>query len=105
VTEPIQKCCAQVRKKGLRWPTFSPCRHNATVTHDGKPYCTQHDPEHVKAREKARSQRWFAEAEQRLQGVARLDALRRIADAAIAWRNGGPLEAVRDAVDAWEKLK
>ncbi len=53
------KCCKQVRDEG-RWPSFHRCRHDMVVERDGKPYCKQHDPVAVKARNDVRSVKWDA---------------------------------------------
>lgn len=56
------KCSAQAWHKMGRWGKWNPCSRNAKVERDGKPYCTQHDPERIarlrKERMDAASARW-----------------------------------------------
>lgn len=49
----LGQCCVDVREPG-RWPRYHQCRRAATVTRDGKSYCTAHDPERIQEREKAK---------------------------------------------------
>ena len=44
-------------------PNIHPCRRSATVERNGKHYCWQHDPEHVKAETKKRLAVWQAETD------------------------------------------
>lgn len=48
------KCSERVLGRG-RWPDSYQCSRPSTVERDGKPYCTQHDPERIKAQAEARN--------------------------------------------------
>jgi len=53
------RCTAQVwGQGGWRWRQ---CRFKVKVEHDSKGYCTIHDPDRVKAKEKARKEKWERE--------------------------------------------
>lgn len=54
---PVNERCQELV---LGWGNDS-CSRRATVTRDGKRYCTQHDPEAVKAKAAAQHARWQAE--------------------------------------------
>lgn len=58
MTELKKYCSAQVYESG-RWGSFHPhgCAKKITVERDGKPYCTIHDPERVKAKHAKQNER------------------------------------------------
>ena len=55
----VSRCSARVNSD--TWGRGSPCSRKATITRDGKGYCTQHDPEAQKARDKAWREKYEAE--------------------------------------------
>lgn len=85
--------------------TSSHCTKKVTVTRDGKPYCTIHDPEHVKAASEARFAKWNAgRAEKDRQNTKNLAYLV-IAKVAIEQAHGsGDMNPIIEAVRIWEEL-
>lgn len=61
--EMSEKCCENVMTYVGNWPRSHQCTRNAVVIREGKPYCKQHDPDAVKARQDARKVKWDAEME------------------------------------------
>ena len=59
------ECPGRVADRELRGMIYS-CRRNATVEHDGKWYCWQHDPERMEANRKKRMATWDTKQDRRL---------------------------------------
>lgn len=99
----LGKCCETVFEgAGFR---RSRCSRAAKVTRNGKPYCTQHDPEKVDSRRIARNAKWDAEADARRQKEAKYAAFLKIAHAGVSAVQGTQdWQLVIDAVREWEKL-
>ena len=60
MTQPMQGRCSESVADPDGWG-FHPCSKPVRVERGGKPYCTSHDPEKVKARRDAAPARWDAE--------------------------------------------
>jgi ferric-dicitrate binding protein FerR (iron transport regulator) len=60
-----KKLCSETVYPRDRYGSFHgyPCTKKVTVERDGKPYCSIHDPEAVKARDAARRKKWDEESE------------------------------------------
>ena len=54
----VSGCSARVNRDS--WGRSSPCSRRPTVTRDGKGYCTQHDPEAQKARDRVWREKYEA---------------------------------------------
>ena len=54
---------------------YYPCRRKAKVERDGKPYCTIHDPEYIKAKREKWNVEWEEKAKCWERSRARSDAL------------------------------
>lgn len=48
-------CSERVHSREVRLAAGFPCSRAAVVTREGKPYCTQHDPERIKERYEAKA--------------------------------------------------
>lgn len=51
------KCSGETRSKGMNFLRLHPCRCEASVERDGKPYCKRHDPVAIAKRQRASFER------------------------------------------------
>lgn len=77
-----KRCSATVAGDRIIW-TPQQCSRNATVERNGKAFCGQHDPERVKARRVASTEKWKAESDERTRRYRRDELARDLADLAI----------------------
>lgn len=85
--------------------TSSRCTKKVTVTRDGKPYCTIHDPERVSSARAARFAKWNAERTEKDRQNAKNLAYLVIAKVAVEQAHGsGDMNQSIEAVRIWEEL-
>ena len=64
-TDKQAQCSERVHDADTSWPRYHPCSRKGKVERDGKQYCTQHDPERVKARRAEQDAQWKAKYDAR----------------------------------------
>lgn len=74
-----QAQCSEAVLDSTGWHRY-PCSRKAKVEHEGKGYCTQHDPERVARKRGEQQARWRAEEDARQQGIRRIIAEGRACD-------------------------
>lgn len=57
----LGQCSGTVLESGT-WPHYHQCTRKAVVARDGKSYCTIHDPEYIKEKDRKRREAWDAES-------------------------------------------
>ncbi|KKL82751.1 hypothetical protein LCGC14_1981640 [marine sediment metagenome] len=86
-----------------------PCQKKVTVERGGKPYCTIHDPEYVKAKDEARRKKWAEEDARRTAQWVEKKELRKLQDTAVAGCKAinpdNPLAVAEAIGEMYEALK